>query len=38
MKGDQAKKYYDFAAKYELNNLFETGAYSSSLKQCPVPR
>jgi hypothetical protein len=27
MKGDQAKKYYDFAAKYELNDLFETGVY-----------
>ena len=27
MKGDQAKKYYNFAARYELNDLFHTGHY-----------
>lgn len=28
MKGDQSKKYYDFAAKHELNDLFHTGYHN----------
>ena len=32
MKGDQAKKYYNFAATYELNDLFRTGVDGVKVK------
>ena len=32
MKGDQSKKYYDFAARYELNDLFNTGVNGVKVK------
>ena len=32
MKADQSKKYYDFAAKFELNDLCETGVSGVKVK------
>ena len=31
MKGDQSKKYYDFASRYELQDLFDNGKFFALL-------
>ena len=36
MKGDQSKKYYDFAARYELQDLFDKGKFFGFDNNCSL--